>query len=557
MYKLILALLLSASLASAQTDPRTLPAVTLADITYVGSFTAPASDGIDFTPPHMLDWGASGMGMGPDGQSLYIACHNQTTAYARISIPAIGQQARIVETCKFMNLSAINPTDPNAKRIGGVLPWNGRTIVSAYSYYDGNKTAVASHFTDGLGPFRVGTLNPGFVGGYMGVIPQEWRSLLGGPALTGQCCLSTVNRTSYGPSVSVFDPAQVGVVSPVPSTMLVGYPEAHQTIGGFLSAGNTTGFGMATTIAGVAFMPGTSTVLFVGTQPTTFCYGTGTSTQALHGTPDGQGNVYCYDPGNGSKGTHGFPYFESVWGYNAGDLADVRAGLKNPWDVRPTFIARLPSGLNLKCLSTATADPATKLIYARGCGTGTTVFVWKVNVGTTPPPQPPAEVCGDGLDNDGDGLVDEGCAPPPATNCIPGTPRLLGETKGQCVGGSHNVIQQWTRDGDIAETNGGQACSPLPYTLALNELCDPPTANLTIFTAVKTCRVTIQSQPPDQLGGWGVQFRWDQSNFGSRDSSAPFERARDFAAGTYQLGAIWTKTGQTPVYMPTHTYECK
>jgi hypothetical protein len=31
---------------------------------------------------------------------------------------------------------------------------------------------------------------------------------------------------------------------------------------------------------------------------------------------------------------------------------------------------------------------------------------------TAPPPPPPVEVCGDGLDNDGDGLIDEGCFVP-------------------------------------------------------------------------------------------------------------------------------------------------
>ncbi len=40
----------------------------------------------------------------------------------------------------------------------------------------------------------------------------------------------------------------------------------------------------------------------------------------------------------------------------------------------------------------------------------------RFTVGTTTQPTP-AEVCGDGIDNDGDGLVDEGCAPPPAEVC--------------------------------------------------------------------------------------------------------------------------------------------
>ncbi|MCI0534618.1 MAG: hypothetical protein L0Z50_05265 [Verrucomicrobiales bacterium] len=33
------------------------------------------------------------------------------------------------------------------------------------------------------------------------------------------------------------------------------------------------------------------------------------------------------------------------------------------------------------------------------------------------PPPPPAEVCGDGIDNDGNGQIDENCAPPPAEVC--------------------------------------------------------------------------------------------------------------------------------------------
>lgn len=44
-----------------------------------------------------------------------------------------------------------------------------------------------------------------------------------------------------------------------------------------------------------------------------------------------------------------------------------------------------------------------------------------VDEGCTPPPPPPAEICGDGIDNDGDGLVDEGCTPPPSEASPDGT----------------------------------------------------------------------------------------------------------------------------------------
>jgi hypothetical protein len=158
-----------------------------------------------------------------------------------------------------------------------------------------------------------------------------------------------------------------------------------------------------------------------------------------------------------------------------------------------------------------------------------------------------------------DGTMTQGVTPLP-TDCVPGTPQLLNSVQDpQCVDGSRRVTEQWTRVGDVPATNGGQACSPIPYSVVTSVPCVvvPPPAQITVITAVKTCRVTIQDVPPDDLGGWGVQFRWNVNNFGSKDSSAPFERERDFGAGSYQLGAIWTKTGETPVYRPTVPYTCQ
>jgi hypothetical protein len=37
----------------------------------------------------------------------------------------------------------------------------------------------------------------------------------------------------------------------------------------------------------------------------------------------------------------------------------------------------------------------------------------QIDEGCAPPPPPPGEVCGDGIDNNGDGQIDEGCTPPP------------------------------------------------------------------------------------------------------------------------------------------------
>ncbi len=361
--------LLAGSTALAQPQQQHL--VQAGNLAYLGKFSLPGTDGTGRgVAEGALFYGGDAMSIGPDGQSLHYGCHDWGSRLARVTIPALGGTGTIAEPCApVANLAAINPGDPNSKKLGGSLWWNGRLLVSAYSYYDGNGTAVASHFVgtnvaNQSGPHRVGPLNPGLVGGYMGVIPQEWRGLLGGPALTGQCCIAIISRSSYGPSVSVFNPDDVGTVTPAPSTMLVGYPDKHQTFGPW-NVQNPYFTGV-TRIGGVAFPAGTRSVLFMGRHGTTFCYGTGTSNAALGGTPDGQGNLYCYDPVDGSKGSHGYPYVHQVWAYDALDLLAVKQGAKNPWDVVPYAIFPLTDmdhGQGTASMRSAAYDQATRRWY--------------------------------------------------------------------------------------------------------------------------------------------------------------------------------------------------
>lgn len=411
--------LVAASSVPAQTAPQQLPLVQAGNFAYLGKFTLPSTDsaGVQTT------YGGNALAMGPDGTSLYYGCV-YGGAVVRVSIPTIGGVATQVEACRGVpNLGAINPTDPNAKLLGGVLAWSGRLILSGYSYYDGNSSAVASHFAGtridtASGPFRVGTEKPGLVAGYMGVIPSEWRTLLGGPALTGQCCISIVSRSSHGPSVSVFDPAQVGTTSTVTSTMLVGYPEAHTNpvLGSYGAPGPM--FSGATRMGGVAFPAGTRSVLFVGRHGTTYCYGEGTTNPALDRQPvPGQtGVIYCYDPTDSNKGTHGYPYKHMAWAYDAVDLLAVKQGLKNPWDIVPYATWTLPEvtgGNGTASIRGVTYDPATRRLYLTQDLGGRTpeVHVYEITNAVLQGPTP--EICGDGIDNDLDGLIDEGCGSVP------------------------------------------------------------------------------------------------------------------------------------------------
>lgn len=381
-------------------DPLRLPLLHGNDLRYLGKFNAPDRDGTGRPEERdALTWGGTAIGVGADGKSLYFGCHDWHRQLARVSVPEFGEVGSVLLPCTpINNLQAVSPTDRGPKVLGGSLAWNGKLILSAYVYYDAEKLAVASHFVAApdlssvQGPYRVGRENPGLIGGYMGIVPPEWRTLLGGPALTGLCCISIIGRSSYGPSASVFNPDDLGVVSPARSTMLVGYPEDHQTLGAW--NGYNAYYSGATSIAGIAFPAGTRSVLFVGRHPGTFCYGTGTPIASLDGQPDGQGGRYCYNPTSNAKGTHGYPYRHQVWAYDAKDLADVKAGRRDPWDVRPYAVwalTEMSGGRGDAHVVSAAFDQATQRLYiATG---GTSVHVYEVSRGagpSTPDPGPNA-----------------------------------------------------------------------------------------------------------------------------------------------------------------------
>src|SRR6185503_15084147 len=123
------------------------------------------------------------------------------------------------------------------------------------------------------GMFRLGTMGAGFVSGYMTQIPEEWQDDFNGTAITGQCCIPIIGRTSFGPAAFSFHPEDLGVIDPVPVTPMVDYPSSHP-----LAAWDSTNgwFNGSTQIKGIVFPQGTSSVLFFGNHGIgEFCYGTG------------------------------------------------------------------------------------------------------------------------------------------------------------------------------------------------------------------------------------------------------------------------------------------
>lgn len=385
--------------------PSTLPLVQAGDLIYQGSFKVPT---VGATDNEGFAYGGSAIGFNPARHSLFLVGKTGINKVAEIDIPALGQTAKLLQPLTDVTegrMPLVNPTETD-NRIGGILSWGGNLVLSAFTYYDGAMTQGASHFLssqtlattgDLQGPFVVGSVRPGIVGGYMAVVPPAWHVAFGGPALTGQCCLAITGRTGQGPTVSAFDPADVGAKSPVPASVLL-YPDTTHPLGGGWGVTGTL-YNGSTSIGGVVFPEGTRSVLFFGRQGIgRFCYGPGTTNQALDGTLVGAGpDHYCYDLEDLSKGTHAYPYRYQVWAYDAMLLAEVKAGTRQPWDVQPYAVWPLsfPTASNGTLINGATYDPATGrvfLVQAKGDGDKPLIHVYTVGSGgpvvTPPPPQP-------------------------------------------------------------------------------------------------------------------------------------------------------------------------
>lgn len=182
-------------------------------------------------------------------------------------------------------------------KVGGSLVYQGVLWFTKCLYYDAEHAQTASHFSRPIslsttgqvtGPLTIGSIGAGFVSGYLGHVPADWQSVLGGTVLTGNCCLSIISRTSYGPAASAWTPGQTS------ATPLVHYTIDHQTLGTCGAPGSNPVFNGSTRIHGIVFPAGTDSVLFFGRTGTgNYCYGTGAE---------------CGDPVDESRGEHAYPY---------------------------------------------------------------------------------------------------------------------------------------------------------------------------------------------------------------------------------------------------------
>jgi hypothetical protein len=218
-------------------------------------------------------------------------------------------------------------------------------------------------------------------------IPSEWQSALGGPVAGGLCCISVISSTSVGPSLTVFNPDDVGTKSSIPGKTVLFYDLNHTVAGGVGSEASTNNiFNLTSRIGGMAFVPGTRSVLFVEGHGTgTYCYGTAAECGNDTAMPD-------------VKGPHAQPYRYQILAYDANDLVAVKNGSKNTYDPKPYAIIVLNGMANSGTpnIAGATYDPQTgHLFITQEYGPNPRVEVYQIKapaVTTTTAPQAPSNV---------------------------------------------------------------------------------------------------------------------------------------------------------------------
>ena len=315
------------------------------DLVYEGAFRVPEeSNGESFS------YGGQTLAYNPASNSLFVSSLHGKVAEVSIPSPAratLAEQLPVASVLQPFQDAAegrLRDIAEDGVTLGGLLVHDGRLYGTGLIYYDASNSQRQSHFGRSLDLARAKEVTriyqvgesgkAGFVAGYMATVPAEWRAALGGPAVTGQCCISIISRTSFGPGLFAWNPADLGRREQMTVTPLLYYPQQHPTLGAWDGANDV--FGGTTQVAGVAIIDGTRTVLFAGRNGIgKFCYGEGTGDERKAGEPQTGGEKYCYDPTSTDKGQHAFPYRLQFWAYDVNDLAAVRAGNREPWDVRP------------------------------------------------------------------------------------------------------------------------------------------------------------------------------------------------------------------------------
>jgi hypothetical protein len=336
--------------ASAQSS---LPLIQQSDITYLGAFALPSWNESPTYGTSSFEYGGHALTSYHDpvtgSRTLFLEGHaHNPGAIAQVEVPgsfvkssnwSALPEARLLQRFVDVN-SAPDPGSctGNPSFIYGMLGYGGRLIVAAACSYGGTQTTshgvrsldLSSSGFQGYFGFTGAVAPPRALGGPMTTIPSEWQASFGGPAFTGNCCISVTGSTSAGPSLTVFDPNDVGVRNPIPGKTVLFYPLSNPVCGAeHCEAAQSPVYNLTSVYGGVAFPRGSRSVLFV-TAHGTGCYWYGGWDQPSFGGCSEK------DPAlSDVKGPHAPPYRYQILAYDANDLLAVKTGAKQTWQPKP------------------------------------------------------------------------------------------------------------------------------------------------------------------------------------------------------------------------------
>ncbi|MFN9717093.1 MAG: Calx-beta domain-containing protein, partial [Planctomycetota bacterium] len=363
-------------------DGPLLPLFEMSDMQYLGGFQVPTGD----QGSASFAFGGNGLAFNPQNNSLFIGSNvNDGLNLAEISIPDQLSSTGIISSMATASILQpfVNPgnlisfnSDGSATppvfnyenlNLGGLLVANGGLTGAMFNGYTGAEpsNSTNSHFrtntlnlasltsTNSAGLLDIRANSNGLSGrvrgGYMAEVPQQWRDYIGANYVTGAAGQNRIEHSSAGPALFGFDAESPAASSDDP---LVYYPISQPLQWSDRYVVQPL-FNGTTRMTGVAFVPGTRSVIFVGSNGLSeIGYGVGSAFNDRSRPDSG------FHSRNGN-------YKYQIWAYDIEDFMAVRNGSRASWEIKPTRVVNfdLPTPEASKHIGGTAFDPATGRLY--------------------------------------------------------------------------------------------------------------------------------------------------------------------------------------------------
>ena len=386
-------------------DGPDLPLFEMSDLAYLGAFRVPTGA----VGSASFEFGGGAITFNPNSNSLFLSSNiNDGLSLAEIAIPtglvSSGlvtdmQSAAILQP--FVNLGSLLTTNAAGKstppligyenlNLGGLLVAGNGLTGGMFMGYNGAEPENSTH-----SHFRTTSLNlsglnstsfAGLVdirknsnsstgrirGGYMAAVPEQWRAWVGYDYVTGAAGQNRIQFSSSGPALFGFNAENPAASS---GNALLAYPYGHALQWTDAPSAPMPIFNGTTIVSGVAFVPGTRSVIFLGSN-------------GLSSIGYGDGRLFndTARPYSGFHSQNG-NYKYQIWAYDIDDFVSVRNGTKPSWGLRPTSVLNfdLPTPEPSKYLGGTAFDPATGRLYVsqKFAGPNSTPIIHVYQLGRT------------------------------------------------------------------------------------------------------------------------------------------------------------------------------